>query len=80
MAKRRVVFTYLEELSSEPVVYNLGEWFRLVTSIHRAEVTEDKAWIVLDLEGEEKDIEQGIDWAKSVGIIVDLANDDIGEE
>lgn len=71
MAKKRVTLTYPSELVSESVIYNLGEWFRLVTNIHRAEVTEDKAWVVLDLDGEEKDINEGLEWVKSIGINVD---------
>ena len=71
MAKRRVVLNYPSELVGESVIYNLGEWFRLVTNIRRAEVTEDKAWVVLDLDGEEKDINEGVAWAESIGITVE---------
>jgi hypothetical protein len=71
MAKRRVMFTFQSSVSSEPVIYELGQQFHLVTNIHRANTTEDRGWIEVELEGEEKDIEAGIGWAVSKGIRVD---------
>jgi len=71
MAKRRVMLTYYPEISSEPIVYTIGQQFNLVTNIHRADATEDRGWIELELEGEEKDIEAGVAWAISKGVRVD---------
>ena len=71
MAKRRVMLTYSPELSSEPIIYTLGQQFNLVTNIHRADATEDRGWIELELEGAEKDIEAGISWAISKGVRID---------
>jgi hypothetical protein len=71
MAKRRVMFTFQSSVSSEPVIYELGQQFHLVTNIHRANATEDRGWIEVELEGEEKDIEAGLGWAVSKGIRVD---------
>lgn len=71
MAKRRVMLTYSPELSSEPIIYTIGQQFNLVTNIHRADATEDRGWIELELEGAEKDIEAGIAWAISKGVRVD---------
>ena len=42
MTKRRVMLTFSQEIVSEPVIYNLGQQFNLVTNILRADVTEDK--------------------------------------
>ncbi len=71
MAKRRVMFTYRPEISSEPIIYTLGQKFNLKTNIHRADATENRGWIELELEGVEKDIEAGIAWAISKGVRVD---------
>jgi hypothetical protein len=71
MAKRRVMFTFQSNVSSEPIIYELGKQFHLVTNIHRANAAEDRGWIEVELEGEEKDIEAGIGWAVSKGIRVD---------
>lgn len=76
MAKRRVMLTYRPEISSEPIIYTLGQQFNLATNIHRADATENRGWIELELEGEETDIEAGIAWAISKGVRVDP----VGEE
>jgi hypothetical protein len=71
MAKRRVMLTYRPEVSAEPIIYTLGQQFKLETNIHRADATESKGWIELEVEGTEKDIEAGIAWAISKGVRVD---------
>jgi hypothetical protein len=76
MVKRRLIFTYPPELIREPIIYNLGEQFNIVTNIHLADISEDRGWVVLELEGAEKDIEEGIAWATSKGIRVDPAEGD----
>ena len=77
MTKRRVMFTYCAEVSAEPIIYNIGQQFNLVTNIHRADTTDDRGWIELELEGEEKDIEAGIAWAISKGVRVDPVDEDM---
>jgi len=72
MAKQRAVFTFTAEVITEPIIFNLGQQFNLVTNIRRANITKDKGWIELDLEGEEKNIEAGVTWAISRGVRVDL--------
>ena len=79
MVKKQVTFTFPEELIREPVIYNLGQQFKVATNIRRADVTEDRGWVVLELEGEEKDIEEGIAWAMSKGVRVDPVAGDITE-
>ena len=75
MAKRRVMLSFPEELLKEPVIYNLGQQFRIITNIQLAEISEGTGWIVLELEGEEKEIEDGITWMTSKGVRVDPAGD-----
>jgi len=74
MAKRQVMLTLPPESSSEPIIYNLGQQFNIVTNIRQAELAEGRGWIVLELDGEEKDIEAGITWAISMGVRVDPVN------
>ncbi len=79
MVKRQVMFTFPEELIKEPIIYNLGQRFKLVTSIRRADVSEHKGWIVLELEGAEREIERGLVWVISKGVRVDPVIGDIVE-
>ena len=77
MVKRRLMFTFPPDLIREPIIYNLGHQFNIVTNINLADISEDIGWVVLELEGEEKDIEEGIAWATSRGMRVDPAGEDI---
>ena len=79
MIKRQVMFTFPEGLIKEPVIYNLGLQFNVITNIRRADVSEDKGWVIFELEGEEEDIDQGITWVISRGVRVDPVIGDIVE-
>ena len=76
MAKRRVILTFPPETITEPIIYNLGQQFKIVTNIRQADLTEDRGWIVLELDGEDQDIEAGIAWAISRGVRVDPVSGD----
>ena len=79
MVKRRVMFTFPQQLIKEPIIYTLSHQFTVVTNIRRADISEDKGWVVLELEGEEKEIEGGIAWVISKGVRVDPIIGDIVE-
>jgi hypothetical protein len=51
----------------------------VVTNIRRADVSEDRGWVVLELEGEDKEIDAGIAWVKEKGVRVDPIVGDIVE-
>ena len=71
MAKRRVRFTFPEQLITEPLIYNLGRNFEIITNIRRANVQERLGWVVLELEGAEDEIDRGLEWMTEAGVRVD---------
>ncbi len=77
MAKQRVKFTFEETLVKQPVIYELGRKFKLVTNIRRADVGEDVGWVVLELDGEEEEIKSGLEWVSSTGVRVDPLGGDV---
>ncbi len=79
MAKKQVMFTFPHELIKEPVIYNLSHKFKVVTNIRRADVSENRGWVVLELEGEDEEIEAGIAWVTSKGVRVDPVTGDVIE-
>ena len=79
MAKLRVKFTFPPERITEAVIWEVGRRFDLITNIRRADVTEDIAWAVLELEGEQADIERGVKWVNDLGVRVDPVEDNIIE-
>ena len=48
MAKRRVKFTFPPDLVKQPVIYNIGQEFEVVTNIRRASVARDRGWVILE--------------------------------
>ncbi|MFC1967109.1 NIL domain-containing protein [Chloroflexota bacterium] len=77
MVKQRLLFTFTADLVKEPVMHNLSQQFNVITNIIRADIAEDRGWALVDLDGKEEDIEQGIAWATSRGMRVDPAGEDI---
>jgi len=79
MPKQRVKFTFPQELITLPIIYELGKQFQLVTNVRRADVTEDRGWVVLELEGDMQEIERGLEWVAGKGVRVDPVQGDIVE-
>ena len=79
MAKRHVMFTFPEILIQEPIIYNLSHQFVIVTNIHRADTSESKGWVILEMEGDEREIEEAIAWVTAKGVRVDSIIGDLVE-
>lgn len=75
MASRRVMLTFSHETSSEPIIYNIGQQFNVVTNIHQANASEDRGWIVVELISDERNIDAAIAWAISKGVRVEVVPD-----
>ena len=79
MGKQRVKFTFIGDLVKEPIIYNLGRDFKIVTNIRRADVQEDMGWVVLELEGEDDEIQRGLNWVGGTGVRIDPVSGDVIE-
>ena len=79
MTSRPVKLTFPEDLITEPLIYQLGHKFKIVTNIRRADVRVDIGWVVLQLEGEESEVQKGLDWLASKGVRVDPVVGDVVE-
>ena len=79
MGTQRVKFTFMTQLVKEPIIYRLGQEFNLVTNIRRADVREDMCWVVLELDGDDTEIQRGLDWVAAIGVRVDPVSGDVIE-
>jgi hypothetical protein len=79
MAKRRVKFTFSEELVKEPVIWEVGKRFNIITNIRRADVTAQVAWTILELDGEPAEIDEALRWVEGKGVRIDPVEDSILE-
>ena len=79
MVKKRVKFTFPQMMITEPLIYQLGQKFKIITNIRRADVREDMGWVVLELEGDEDEISSGLEWMNGAGVRVDPVSGDVIE-
>jgi hypothetical protein len=79
MARLRVKFTFPPEQIKEPVIYEVGKRFDLVTNIRRADVTAEVAWAVLEMDGTREDLDRAVEWLRDIGVRVDPVEDSIIE-
>jgi ABC-type methionine transport system ATPase subunit len=77
MAKRRVKFTFPPDLVKQPVIYNIGQEFEVVTNIRRAAVAGDRGWVILEITGSDDEIDRAIAWSKRQGVRVDPIEGDV---
>jgi ABC-type methionine transport system ATPase subunit len=79
MSRRRLHLTFPEDLITEPVIYNMGKRFEVVTNIRRANVEERMGWVILELEGSDEQIDQAIEYAAGLGVQVATIDGDVVE-
>jgi L-aspartate semialdehyde sulfurtransferase ferredoxin len=77
MATTRMKLTFPQELIKEPVIFTMAKKFDVMPNIRRAKVAGSVGEVVLELEGTEKNLEEGIAYLKSRGIKVEAVEDDI---
>lgn len=71
MTRLRVKLTFPERLIKEPVIYNMIKKYDIVTNIRRANVEQKIGWIVLELDGNEADLEAALSYIEEVGVQVE---------
>jgi ABC-type methionine transport system ATPase subunit len=79
VAIRRVRLTFEGDQITDPVIYQLGKDFEIVTNIRRAEVHADVGWVILELDGAEAEIDMALAWAAGKGVRVDSLSGDVIE-
>ncbi len=71
MARTAVRLTFTGATINDPVIYQIGKDYKVVTNIRRAELVEDTGWVELDLDGEPGDIDGALEYCKGRGITVE---------
>lgn len=79
MDRKRVRFTFPDALIREPIIYQLGHEFQVVTNIRMADVEEYVGWVMLEIDGEPDEIARALDWAEAKGVRVDPVEGDVVE-
>lgn len=77
--KKRVYLTYPKEQVKEPLLYQVGKNFAVVTNIRQASVSDKLGLVALELEGEPEEIEKAIQFFIEKGVKVEPIELDIIE-
>ena len=77
MVKRRVHLTFQGQLAEEPAIWTLSQQFNLVFNIRQADLENGFGWIMLELEGEEEKLTDGLRWLEDRGVIVAPIEQDV---
>jgi ABC-type methionine transport system ATPase subunit len=75
MIQVRVKLTFPESLVRVPVLARMVREFDVEPNIRRANVEEDRGWILCELDGEPGAVEGALAWLRDQGIQVDLPGD-----
>lgn len=78
MATKRVKLTFPQELIKEPVIFMMAKKFNVMPNIRRAKVTETVGEVVLELEGDEKNLDQGIEYLRESGVKAETVEGEVG--
>ena len=68
---KRLWLTYPKKAIQQPVIYELGHRFELVTNIRQASVTEEVGIVSLELVGQRTEIKKAIKWMEGLKIKVE---------
>jgi L-aspartate semialdehyde sulfurtransferase ferredoxin len=77
MATKRVKLTFPQDLIKEPVVFTMARKYDVMPNIRRAKLTESVGEVVLELEGEENKLNEGIAYLKERGVKVESVEGDV---
>ncbi len=77
MATKRVKLTFPQELIKEPVIFTMAKKYEIMPNIRRAKVTESVGEVVLELEGAEKKLDDGIAYLRERGVKVEAVEGDV---
>ena len=71
MARTTVRLTFHGNARNDPIIYRLGQDYKVVTNIRRADVGNDTGWVELDLDGEPAEVDRALEYCQSRGIGVE---------
>jgi ABC-type methionine transport system ATPase subunit len=77
--KKRVKLTFPQDLIKEPVIFTMARQYDVIPNIRRARVTETVGEMILEVEGEDENVDKGIESLKQQGVDVELVEGDILE-
>lgn len=69
--KTRLWLMYPPKLIQQPVIWELGTKFGLITNLRQASVTDEIGVVCLELDGERDQVKSAIKWLEKLGVKVE---------
>ena len=76
MVTKRVKLIFPKDLIKEPVIFTMAKKFDVMPNIRHARITESVGEVVLEFEGTEKKLEEGIAYLRDRGVKVEAIEGD----
>jgi ABC-type methionine transport system ATPase subunit len=71
MPSLRFHIRFPEDKIKEPIIYQIGHEYNVVTNVRRADVRETTGWMDLEISGETAEIERAVAGLRKKGVLVD---------
>ena len=69
--RRRLWLMYPPRLITTPVIWQLGQKFKVTTNVRQASVTDEIGIVCLELEGDRPEVKAAIKWLEKMGVSVE---------
>jgi ABC-type methionine transport system ATPase subunit len=69
--QRRLWLMYPPKLIQQPLIWQLGHKFKVVTNIRQASVTDEIGIVCLEVDGKRQEVKAAIKWLEKIGVSVE---------
>lgn len=69
--REKVYLTYPQELIKEPLIWEVGRRFDVVTNIRGANVSDTLGLVALEIDGSREEVDRAIAWLRRRGVTVE---------
>ena len=70
MAVERYNLTFSKQMANQPIIYNLGRKYNLVTVIEKANVSEEAGWMQIAFNGDSDEISRAVADLNGKGVFI----------
>lgn len=72
MKTQRLELTFPEKMIKKPIIYHLVKEYNVIPNIRRANVDEKCGWMVLELSGEDNELENALQHLQDLGVEIEF--------
>ena len=69
--KQRLWLMFPTRLITQPIIWELGQKFKVVTNVRQASVNDEVGLVSLSLSGERDEIKRSVAWLEELGVKVE---------